>query len=64
VKSKYFFECGLFYFTHRGLWIDSDEINNESIIRVSRKINGGLNGYEERIRIVKKMYKILCSSTQ
>lgn len=60
VVEKYFFECALFFFNKNSLWEFCDEVTNEAIIKVTRRINGGINGYQDRIMKVKKIYSILC----
>lgn len=47
VATKYFWETALFFFTVNGLWISKVDI--PTITRISKRINGGTNGLQDRI---------------
>lgn len=57
VKNKYFFESALFFFKQNKLLFLCSAVNDNSITVVSKKINGGTNGLEERIEYTKNFYK-------
>ncbi len=55
VAEKYSFTSAMFFFTNRNLWEICDEgFSEETIKKVTKKINGGLNGIEERIKLTLK----------
>lgn len=49
VETDYFFEAGLWYFGTRRLWRYANEINENSIRTISKIVNGGYNGIDDRI---------------
>lgn len=59
VKDKYFLESALFFFTKNDLWKLSKKVDNTHIDKLTKRINGGLNGLEERRKLTKKYYTIL-----
>lgn len=59
VSTKYYWDCGLWYFGKRKLWRLSNSINIKSITELTKRINGGLNGLEDRIKWTKHYYDIL-----
>lgn len=59
VVKKYFFESALFYFDQNNLWHICETVNADSIIALTKKINGGVNGLEDRIALTQKFYEIL-----
>lgn len=49
VANELAFESALFFFTRNNLWQRCDKgINDSAIIQLTRLINGGINGLEER----------------
>jgi putative chitinase len=60
VKNKYFFESAIFFFKKTRI-LDTLclKIDTESIIKVSKTINGGSNGLLERIRLTDQYYNQL-----
>ncbi len=61
VVSKYFFESALFYFSQNNLWPICESINTNNIVSLTKKINGGVNGLQDRIALTKKYYNIMNS---
>lgn len=61
VSAKYFWESALFYFDNNRVWSLAEDISNESIVKVTKKINGGVNGLQDRINLTQKFYKMLCN---
>ena len=60
VESKYSFESALFYFDEHGIWdICSRGIDDDTIKKVTKVINGGYNGLKDRIVLTNKYYKYL-----
>jgi putative chitinase len=63
VASKYYFESAKFFFTQNRLWSLCSKVDNESIVELTRRINGGTNGLQDRIEKTKFYYKMLNSAT-
>lgn len=59
VESKYFWETALFYFTAANLMSVSNKVNEQTILTVSKTVNGGYNGIKERIKYTNKFYDML-----
>lgn len=59
VIEKYFFDVGLHFFKENRLWHICDSVDNESIIQLTKRINGGTNGLQDRIRKTKHFYSLL-----
>jgi putative chitinase len=58
VATEYAFESAIFFFDKNGLWAICDKgIDDATITAVTRKINGGTNGLEERKVLTKKYYE-------
>ena len=57
VIEKYFFESGLFYFTRNNLWRLCEVVSNDSILKVSKRVNGGTNGLEDRMELTFKFFR-------
>jgi len=55
VATKYAFESAMFYFTRFGLWKECDKgFSIPTITRISKMINGGNKGLQERIQLTIK----------
>lgn len=61
ILNDYFFECAVHYFTSNRLWYICDRVHNENIIELTKRINGGTNGLQDRIRKTNRFYKMLCN---
>ena len=59
IANKYFWETGLFYFEKNKLWNIASNIDDDSIELLSRKINGGVNGLEDRIEKTNSFYNLI-----
>jgi putative chitinase len=60
VASDYAFESAKFFFDKNKLWAKCDGgIDDKTITIVSKVINGGTNGLEDRISLTKRYYKWL-----
>lgn len=58
VATEYAFESALFFFEKNGLWAICDKgVNDDTILALTKKINGGTNGLEERKVLTKKYYE-------
>lgn len=49
VADKYFFDSGLFFFNENNLWIICKDLKRDTIKKLTRQVNGGYNGLEDRI---------------
>lgn len=60
VATKYAFESAKFFFDNNKLWSKCDlGVDDKTITKVSKVINGGTNGLEDRISLTKRYYKWL-----
>jgi putative chitinase len=58
VATTYAFEAALFFFESNNLWAICDGgITDKVIEKVTRKVNGGTNGLEDRVLLTKKYYE-------
>lgn len=57
VKGKYFLESALFFFSKNGLLPLCTIVTTDSITKVSKRVNGGTIGLEDRILQTNKFYK-------
>lgn len=56
VAEQYAFESAKFFFDHNNLWQHCASVNDASITTVTRRVNGGTNGLEDRISATKRYY--------
>lgn len=57
VAEQYSFESALFFFEKNKLWTIADKgVNETTIFALTKKINGGTNGLEERISLTNRYY--------
>lgn len=59
IATIYPFESAKFYFDNRHLWSLCTLINEDSITKLSYRVNGGTNGLQERIEATNHYYKLL-----
>jgi putative chitinase len=60
VAEEYAFESALFFFETNGLWEICNQGMNDAIIeKLSRRINGGTHGLQDRMDKSKKYYEYL-----
>ena len=59
IVDKYFFESALFFFDENRLWGLCEEVNDETIEVLTRRINGGINGIDDRIELTNRYYSML-----
>ena len=59
VETTYAFEAALFYFDKNGLWKYCDVVDDAHILKVTKAVNGGTNGLDDRIIKTKKYYGYL-----
>lgn len=58
VAGNYFFESAKFFFDNNNLWKLTKTVDDESITAISKKVNGGLNGLQDRIEKTKEFYQL------
>jgi putative chitinase len=57
LANKYAFETALWFFHKNGLFaIADDGVNAETIKRITRKVNGGYHGLDDRVEQTKKIH--------
>jgi len=59
VATKYYFESALFFFSKNNLWPLCNQVNEDTIKALTRRINGGYNGLQDRINKTQKFYSYL-----
>jgi putative chitinase len=59
VRGKYFLESALFFFNKNGLLPLCTTVTTDSITRVSKRVNGGFHGLDDRIVQTNKFYKLI-----
>ena len=59
IADKYFFESALFYFDENRLWDLCEQVNGDTIEVLTRRINGGINGLDDRIELTNRYYSML-----
>jgi len=58
VANEYAFESAIFFFDKNGLWSICDKgLDDATILALTKRINGGTNGLEERKTLTKKYYE-------
>lgn len=59
VGDRYFLDAGLFFFNENNLWDLCCDLENETIKKLTREINGGYNGLQNRIKKTKYYWQLL-----
>jgi len=60
VSTELAFESALFFFDRNKLWdIAKKGVTDSTILSITKKINGGTNGLQDRISLTKRYYKWL-----
>lgn len=57
VATDYAFEAALFYFEKNNLWAIADKgVTSDTILAMTKKINGGTNGLADRVSLTNRYY--------
>lgn len=59
VADKYAFESAMFYFTKNRLWGYSESVSDSCIKNLTRMINGGYNGLDDRKAQTLRIYNLI-----
>lgn len=60
VSEEYAFESAMFFFDKNKLWSICDQgVNDNTILKLTKRINGGTNGLDHRSKLTKKFYSWL-----
>lgn len=59
IATEYAFDSAIFFFTKNNLWVLCKDCSTETITKVSKRINGGVNGLDDRIKLTKKYRSML-----
>ena len=51
VATDYFWDAGLFYFNENNLWSDLIDLKRDTVKKLTKAINGGYNGLQDRINL-------------
>ena len=64
VADEYAFESAIFFFERNKLWAICDQgVNDATILQITKKVNGGTHGLEDRTEKTKKYYGYCKGST-
>jgi putative chitinase len=60
VANEYAFESAIFFFDKNGLWSICDKgVDDATTLAITKRINGGTNGLEERKTLTRKYYEMI-----
>ncbi|WP_456867586.1 hypothetical protein [Galbibacter sp. BG1] len=59
VCNCYYFESAIWFFNEHRIWRYTREVDNDSIEKVTKAINGGINGLEDRIKWTNHYYELI-----
>ena len=60
VATDYAFESAFFFFDNNKLWSIADKgVNDDAILAMTKRVNGGTNGLDQRKSLTKKYYEWL-----
>ena len=60
LETEYAFETALWFFKRNDLFkIADDGVDNETIKKITKRVNGGYHGLEDRINKTKKIFNYL-----
>ncbi len=59
VVEKYYFDSALWFFKVNRLWPICTQVNDDSIKKLTKRINGGYNGLQDRIEKTNHFYSLL-----
>lgn len=60
VATEYAFESAMFYFNRRNIWKVADRgVDSKTIMNVTKLVNGGYNGLQDRINKTNQFYRWL-----
>jgi putative chitinase len=60
VADEYAFESAMFFFDKNKLWDICDKgVNEDSMLKLTKRINGGTNGLEHRKALTIKYYNLI-----
>jgi len=60
VATDYAFESAFFFFDKNKLWNIADKgVTKDTILTITKRVNGGTNGLEEREKLTMKYYNWL-----
>ena len=54
LQSKYLFKSAIFFFDKNNLWNVCNDLSEDTVKKLTKRINGGYNGLEHRIELTKK----------
>ncbi len=59
VSNEYFFQSAKFFFDNNKLWSICNTVDTNTITQLTKKVNGGIIGLDDRINKTLEIYKIL-----
>ena len=59
VESLYYWDAAKWFFKVNNIWKHTNEVNDVSILKITKMINGGVNGLSHRKALTYKFYKYI-----